>query len=142
MEEGYLIIETSLEHPGLVRIRKAEVPPGEPDPETQTDPQIRYVARFNDLSAAQMHIHTELRHGLVDAEAGLYRSDPVAAVAAAQSVELRHRQIYLDPRLAGNDSLETAIETRRWHHRLADRIWQAVGILAVAFLLIKVFFGF
>lgn len=142
MEEGYLIIETSPEHPGLVRIRKAEVPPGKQDTEAQTDPQIRYVARFNDLSAAQMHVHTELRHELVDADAGLYRSDPVTAVAAAQSVALRHRQIYLDPELAGNDALDAAIETRRWHHRLAERIWQAVGVLAIAFLLIKIILGF
>ena len=142
MEEGYLIIETSLEHPGLVRIRKAEVPPGESGLETQTDAQIRYVARFNDLSAAQMHVHTELRHELVDAEAGLYRSDPVTAVAAAQSVELRHRQIYLDPDLDGSNSLDAAIEKRHWRHRFTDKIWQGVGILAVAFLLIKILFGF
>lgn len=142
MEEGYLIIETSPAQPGLVRIRKAEAPPGEAKLDPQTDPQIRYVARFNDLSAAQMHVHNELRHSLVDAETGLYRNDPVTAVAAAQSIALRHRQIYLDPELEGNASLNEAIETRRWHHQLADRIWQAVGVLAVAFLLIKVLFGF
>lgn len=142
MEEGYLIIETSPEHPGLVRIRKAEVPPGDSDLEAQSDPQIRYVARFNDLSAAKMHVHSELRHGLVDVESGLYRSDPVTAVAAAQSVELRHRQIYLDPDLAENHSLDTAIEKRHWRHRLSDQIWRIVGVIAVVFLFAKILFGF
>ena len=142
MEEGYLIIETSQEHPGLVRIRKTEVHPGEPDPKIKTDPQIRYIARFNDLSAAQMHVHTELRHRLVSAEAGLYRSDPITAVAAAESVELRHRQIYLDPNLAGDEALDAAIEKRHWRHGLTEKIWQGVGFLAVAFLLIKILFGF
>jgi len=142
MEEGYLIIETRSEHPGLVRIRRSELPPENPEPNPRADLRIRYVGRFTDLSAAQMHVHTELRHGLVDVEAGLYRSDPVGAVAAAQSVALRHRQIYLDPDLAESDALNKAIEGRRWHHGMADRIWQGVGVIAVIFLLIKVFFGF
>lgn len=142
MEEGYLIIETSREHPGLVRIRKASAPPVETNLETQSDPQIRFVARFNDLSAAQMHVHTELRHRLIDADAGLYRIDPVTAVAAAQSVELRHRQIYVDPTITENPALDADIEKRHWRHRLADQIWRIVGAIAVVFLVVKILFGF
>lgn len=142
MEDGYLIIETHREHPSLVRIRKAEVPPAEPDPGNGTDPRIRYVARFNDLSAAQMQTHTRLRHGLVDIDAGLYRSDPVEAVAAAQSLALRHQRVYLDPELAGSDALAEAIADHQRRHSLADRFWQALGVFAVVFLLVKIFFGF
>ena len=65
MEEGYLIIETNAEHPGLVRIRTAEAPPPETGPGAgrPTGPHIRYIARFNDLSAAQMHTHTACATG-------------------------------------------------------------------------------
>ena len=142
MEEGYLIIETHREHPNFVRVRKAATPPAEPELGDQTDPRMRYVARFGDLSAAQMQTHTRLRHRVVDVEAGLYRCDPAIAVAAAQSLDLRHRQVYLDPDLAGNEAFTEAVARHRWRHRLADRFWQLVGILAVVFLLVKILFGF
>jgi len=142
MEEGYLIIETHAEHPRLVRIRKSETTPAEPVRGDQTDPRVRYVARFSDLSAAQMQTHTRLRHRLVDVETGLYRCDPATAVAAAQSLEIKHRQIYLDPDLAEDEALATASARYRRRHGLADRVWRAVGILAVLFLLVKLLLGF
>ena len=142
MEEGYLIIETHAEHPRLVRVRKSETAPAEPVRGDQTDPRVRYVAHFSDLSAAQMQTHTRLRHRLVDVETGLYRCDPTTAVAAAQSLELKHRQIYLDPDLAEDEALATAAARHRRRHGLADRVWQAVGILAVMFLLVKLLLGF
>lgn len=141
MEEGYLIIETHAEHPRLVRVRKAETPPAEPVTGDRGDPRVRYVARFGDLSAAQMQTHTRLRHCLVDVETGLYRCDPAAAVAAAQSLELRHREIYLDPDLAEGKALDNAAARHRQRRRLADRLWQTVGILAVLFLLVKILLG-
>ncbi len=144
MQEGYLIIETNAEHPGLVRIRTSEAPPPEtgPGPGDPTGPHIRYIARFNDLSAAQMHTHIRLRHRLVDVDAGLYRCDPVTAIAAIQSLALGHRQVFLDPDLAGDEALEKTIAKHHRRHRLADRIWQVVGIFAVLFLLLKILFGF
>lgn len=142
MEEGYLIIETHAEHPSLVRVRKAERPPAEPQPGDEPDPRVRYLARFGDLSAAQMQIHTRLRRALVDVEAGLYRCDAATAVAAAQSLELGHRQIYLDPELALSEAFVRAVARHRWRHRLADRVWQLVGVLAVVFLFVKLLFGF
>lgn len=142
MEEGYLIIATHAEHPGLVRIRKASTPPDEPEPGEQTGERIGYVGRFNDLSAAQMQVHTRLHRRLVDIETGLYRSDAVTAVAAAQSLALRHTQVYLAPEIARDPGLEQAIAKRRWRHRLADRLWQVVGIVAVISLVLKILFGF
>jgi hypothetical protein len=141
MEEGYLVIETHAEHPRLVRVRKSETTPAEPVRGDQTDPRVRYIARFSDLSAAQMQTHARLRHHLVDVETGLYRCDPAIAVAAAQSLELRHRQIYLDPDLAEDEALGNAAAMHRRRHGLAERIWQAVGILAVVLLLVKLLLG-
>jgi hypothetical protein len=142
MEEGYLIIETNAEHPQMVRIHTSDAPPAEPGPEPLTGPRVRYAARFNDLSAALMQTHTRLRHCLVDVETGLYRSDPITAISAAQSVALRHRQVYLDPEISENRAFAKAISRHQWRHRLADRFWQAVGAIAVLFLLVKLLFGF
>jgi hypothetical protein len=142
MEEGYLIIETNPEHPGLVRIRRAQKAPAAPDQGPRTGPRLRYAARFGDLRAAQMHTHARLRRRLVDIDAGLYRCDPVTAIAAAQSIALRHRQVYLDPGLAADQSLSGSVAKHRWRHKLAERFWQVVGIIAVIFLLIKTLFGF
>jgi hypothetical protein len=142
MEEGYLIIETNEQHPGTVRIHLAETPPAEPGSDARAGPKVRYVARFSDSSAAQMQTHTRLRRRLIDLESGIYRSDPVTAVAAAQSLDLRHHQLYLDPEIAEDETLAKAIARHRWRHGLADRIWQIVGVIAVLFLLLKILLGF
>lgn len=142
MDEGYLIVETHTERPGLVCIRKAKSQPKIPEQGAIPGPRIRYIARFNDLSAARMQVHTRLRRALVDVESGLYRSDPAEAVAAADSLALRHLRVYLDPELAGNPSLDRVIARHRWRHGLADRFWRVVGIAAVVLLLLKLLFGF
>lgn len=142
MEDGYLIVETHSERPGLVRIHAAETAPTELEMSGQAGPQICYVGHFDDLSAAQMQLHTRLHRRLVDIETGLYRSDAIAAVAAAESLELRHRRVYLAPDFAENLGLDKTMAKHRWRHRLADRLWQLVGIAAIAFLLVKILFGF
>ena len=142
MEEGYLIIETHPERPGLVRIRNEKEAPDKLEPGEQAGPRACYVGRFNDLSAAQMQVHARLRRRLVDSEAGFYRTDPITAVAAAESLPLRHRQVYLDPGLVDNSDLDRAIEKNLWRHRLTDRFWQAVGVAAVILLVLKVLFDF
>jgi len=142
MEQGYLIIETHAEHPKMVRIRRADTPPETPGVGDRTNPRVRYIARFGDASAAQMQTHAGLRHYLVDADTSLYRCDPAIAAAAAQTLELRHSEIYLDPELAASTAFSKAAAKHRSRHRLADRLWQVVGILAVVFLLVKLLFGF
>ncbi|MCG6859712.1 MAG: hypothetical protein LJE70_00250 [Chromatiaceae bacterium] len=141
MGEGYLVIETHAEHPGLVRILAAKANPGESELRGGADPRVRYVARFDDLDAAQMHVHARLKRRLVDVDTRLYRADAIASVAAAQSLALRHRQIYLDPELARDPKLKQAIERHRRQHRAADRFWQLVGAAAVIFLLLKLLLG-
>lgn len=142
MEDGYLIVETHPGRSGLVRIRKATTAPDAPNPGEETGPRACYVGRFNDLSAAQMQVHARLRRRLVDSETGFYRADAITAVAAAESLPLRHRLVYLAPGLAGNRDLDRAIAKNLWRHRLADRFWHAVGIAAVILLLLKILFGF
>jgi len=101
-----------------------------------------YAARFDDLSAAHMHAHAALRRCLIDVDEGIYRSDPVSAIAAVSAIDLSHRVAYLDPGLESDPALVRTIAERRKRRELADRIWQAVGVIAALFLLIKLVVGF
>jgi len=140
MQGGYLLVETHPTHPGLVRIRTADQAPAGRAGGDQ--PRLRYAARFDDISAAQMHAHSQLRRGLVDVDSGLYRADPITAVAAAASIGLRHRQIYLDPELASNPRLDAEIARRCARRQRISAIWDAVGIGALIFLLARLLLGF
>jgi hypothetical protein len=73
---------------------------------------------------------------MVDAETGLYRVDPLTAVAAVDAIDLSHRTIYLDPRIAADPRLTAGIEQRRLRHRMVGRIWTGVGILAIILLIL------
>lgn len=134
---GYLVVETHPDHADLVRVYGTRELPILPDgSSTHLGPRIRYVASFSALQVAQMHAQTALRKGMVDAEAGLYRVDPLTAVAAVDAIDLSHRTIYLDPRIAADPRLTAGIEQRRLRHRMAGRIWTTVGILAIILLIL------
>jgi hypothetical protein len=79
---------------------------------------------------------------LKDANAGIYRCTPLAAVAAVESIGLRHRPDYLDPNLAMDPRLGAAIAAHRRSRSRADQAWKAVGVLAILFLLAKLLLGF
>lgn len=136
--DGYLVVETRADRAGLVRVHATRQKP--PDPvDITTDPsqpRLRYAAYFTSLHVATMHAQTALRRGMVDAEAGLYRTDPVTATAAVEAIDLAHRRVYLDPALADDPRLAAQIERRRTRHRWANRIWTAVGILAIIMLIL------
>ena len=144
MYAGYLVIETNRARPGLVRILQTDsLPPEERRGDRNGEgPRVRYAARFNDVSAGRMHAHNALRWRLVDVEAGLYRCDPVAAAAALEASALTHRTAYLDPELEQDPRFAEITAARRRRHRLIDRIWRAVGIAAVLFLITKILLGF
>ena len=142
MYGGYLVIETNSAHPELVRIIETASVPHPPLPGHGKGPRMRYATRFDDLSAGHMHAHTALRHSLLNVDEGLYRSDPITAVAAVEAIELTHRRIYLDPVLAEDPTLAAAIASMHGKHRLSDRVWNAVGVIAALFLLIKLLLGF
>lgn len=134
--EGYLIVETHPGHPDLVRVQGTQRSPVPPDgsPPDPSSPRICYIAFFSALHVARMHAQTALRNRMVDAEAGLYRVDPVTAVAAVDAIDLRHQRLYLASEIESDPRFLEQIERRHWRQRLANRIWTAVGILAILLL--------
>ncbi|MFM1892067.1 MAG: hypothetical protein RLZ44_1144 [Pseudomonadota bacterium] len=140
MQPGYLSLETSASHPGLVRIRSLpDGPPPLPQgPGLAPDPAVRLVMRYQDLDAARMHAHSALRRRLVDVDAGTYRASLEEAVAGIEAIDLSHRLIYLDPDLDATTrrAIDARIAARRQRQALVDRIWQIVGGLAIGFLVL------
>jgi hypothetical protein len=134
--EGYLVVETRADRPGLVRVFSTpQVPtPLDGAASEPSQPCIRYAAFFPALLVARMHAQTALRRSMLDAEAGLYRTDPVTAVAAVDAIDLRHRRVYIAPEIESDPGFWAAREKRRKRQRLANRIWTAVGILALVLL--------
>ncbi len=136
--EGYLVVETRADRTGLVRVYAEHRPPI-PSPEQSTDPQqprVRYVASFPALHVARMHAQTALRRYMVDAETGLYRVDPVTAIAAVEAIDLSHRRVYLDPDLASDPNLSEQVERRRKLHLWRNRFWTGVGLLGILLLIL------
>jgi hypothetical protein len=118
--------------------------PAVPEGRTDGPLRVRYIARFNDGEAAMMHVHQLLRRRLVDVDSGIYRGDLVTAVAAIESLGLAHERIYLDLEIDGeNRSLINAkvlsLEAKR---RRFERFWNAVGYIALGFLLLQAVAGF
>jgi hypothetical protein len=140
---GYLLVETHAQRPGLTRVAVSERLPATPGLREGAPRRIRYVARFSDADAALMHAHNLLRRYLLDADAGLYRTDLNRAIAAVESLGLSHHRVYLDPTL--DDGSRADIE----HHadRLAamrrrrDRACYAIGYGALLLLIIRALMG-
>ncbi len=134
MNAGFLCLETSASHPGLVRLRKVASAP--PPPTAGTDPAVRLVVRFNDLEAARMHAHNALRRRLVDADAGTYRATLEEAVAGIEAIDLSHRRVYLDPQIdaASRAAIEAGVQRRRRRMARADLLWQIAGGLGIGLL--------
>jgi hypothetical protein len=142
MQSGFLITETIDTHPGLVRLYTSDtLPPLASEPNAASLPIPRHAVFFDDLSAARMHAHELLRRGVVDVGAGLYRSSPMQAAAAVESIGLRKKRAYLDPNLANDPELTRAIATFRSKGRRSDRTWQILGYLAIGILIAKLLFG-
>lgn len=141
MESGLLYLETSPTHSGLVRIRFLadplhEISGTEIDPDD--DAQQRLVLRFHDIEAAAMHAHQCMRRYLVDVDTHTYRIPLPEAIACLQAIELRHQTVFIDPDLPERDvqSIETQVAALHRRAKTVDRIWQIVGGLAIAFLVL------
>ncbi len=134
MHYGYLFVETHGDRPGLVRIALAERPPIVPDGPGEAPGRIRYVARYNDGDAALMHVHALLKRRLVDVDTGLYRAGVEEAVAAAESLGLKHERLFLDPALgdAALIRIETQAEFLQRRRRQWDRLLYMLGYMALA----------
>ena len=138
MQSGFLFVETSASHPGVVRIRGAaqDPTPSGDDHRAEHDPRVRLVVRFLDLDAARMHAHTELRRRLIDADAGTYRASLIEAIAALDAIQLDHRPIYRDPDLSTEDkaAIASLVSARHRQQAWQDKAWQIVGGLGIGLL--------
>ena len=142
METGYLFVESSPTHPGIVRIRiaasnSAEIP-DLPALSPTDDGVVRLVARFRDVEAARMHAHEALRRRLLDPENRTYRAEVNEVLAAIDAIGLQHQRVYRDPDLSAADlaNIEGRVAAIQRHAMYVDRAWQIVGGLAVAFLVL------
>jgi len=136
MKSGYLYLETHAEHPGLVRCLTQDDMPSKTTGKPGVD--VRYIARFKDIEAAQMHLQSSLRGSLVDIDEHLYRVDLPQALAAVEADELSHERVWMDDSL-DNEALQlvqSLSEEYRSKHRLQDLIWKLVGAVALILLLL------
>ncbi len=140
MRPGYLSIQTHDAHSGRIRILvSAHQPAVETDP--HASPRIRYTAHFNDREAALMHTHEFLKRRLLDPDAHLYRVDLARAIAAIESVALRRRTVYWDPRMDDQTRarIDEIITANHLLQRRKDRFFQVMGYIGIAILLFNLF---
>ena len=134
MRTGYLCLQTHTESPGLVRVLALDRLPDMNRPVSEHE--IRYAARFNDVDAAQMHVQNSLHSRLIDLNNRIYRVGLVEAMAVVESDILRHQRVWIDPSLSAADTerMEQLTERHRQRQQRADRIWQNLGSIAAAIL--------
>lgn len=142
MQFGYLFVETHDNRPGVLRIGLSEQAP-EPDAVLAHQPRIRYIARFNDSEAALMQTHELLKRRLLDADTHLYRAEPPLAIAAIESLDLKHGRMFLDPQLdaATQQALEQQAERFRQRKKRMDRFFQILGYIGIGLLLLHILLG-
>jgi hypothetical protein len=127
MKTGYLTLETHPEHQDLVRVL---VKDGLPNTQEATyGSQIRYIARFNDIEAGQMHLHNMMHNNLVDLDNHIYRIDLTKAIAAIEADDLNHARVWIDPSLSEDDRslIDQLTAGFRLRHKRWNRFWLAVG---------------
>jgi len=97
----------------------------------------RYVARCEDIEAAEMHLHQCMRHALVDLENRIYRGELERMIACVEADDLDHHRVWLDPAVAAaaSQKIESLVAQMRAVSRRNDRIWQGIGIAAILMLL-------
>jgi hypothetical protein len=141
VENGFLSIETHRDKPALVRLLLSTESP-DPEPWVQAERRIRYIGRFTDSEAALMHVHEVLKRRLLDPDTRLYRVPVEQAIGAAESVELKHTRIYLDPDLgdAARASIARFAERIRRNNRRKARLFEILGYIGIGLLLFNLFF--
>lgn len=142
MQIGYLCIETHPDHPNLVRIVVRETQPRTDNCRNDThQAALRYAARFNDRDAALMHTHEHLRRRLVDIDRHLYRVPLNQAIAAAETISLRHKRAYLDPTLdeASLDEIASYSDRYRRRQRRKNLFFETMGYIGIGLVLFNLF---
>jgi hypothetical protein len=143
MKTGYLLLETHPDHEGMIRARiRDEVPNTQ---ESEAGSEIRYIARFDDIEAALMHLHNQLHNRLVDLDNRLYKTEINHAISAVESDDLRHQQVWIDPTIDAQTRAAIDAETTQLKHRHArwNRGWMMVGgFFLLLFLFLNLISGF
>lgn len=135
MLSGYLGIQTNPEFPDKVKIITWDELP-----ETKNNNYgegIQYITKFNDILAAQLHVHNGLRHKLLDADERLYQADITEAIAVVESDDdLRQQRTWIDPALNDDDIkiIEALVKQKRLRKKRINYLIQFVGFLALALL--------
>lgn len=140
MEHGYLAVETHRDRPDMVRLIVSPALPA-PTPDGGSATRLRYAARFNDSSAALMHTHELLKRRLVDCDSHLYRVSAAQAIGAIESLDLSHRDVFLDPAL-DQDTRQIIDEVRQVMVRRRERktrFFETLGYIGIAILLLNLF---
>jgi len=136
VQSGYLAIETHRDRPGIVRLVSSIEAP-DPAPNAHADRRLRYIARFNDREAALMHTHEILRRRLIDPDAHMYRVPPERAIAAIESLDLKHRRTYLDSEFSDESRSAIASLTKRFNmqRRAWATLFETLGYIGIGILL-------
>ncbi|MET0028060.1 MAG: hypothetical protein ABW101_10525 [Candidatus Thiodiazotropha sp.] len=138
MKTGYLVLITHPDHPDMMRVLIRDDLPN--TQESEDGSHIRYIARFTDVEAAQMHLHERLGHTLVDVDTHLYHADLIRAISAAESDMLDHQRVWIDPELdeGARSAIRKQTEAFVLRNRRWDRFWTFVGgFFVVLFILLN-----
>ncbi|KHF24441.1 hypothetical protein [Solemya velum gill symbiont] len=135
MHPGYLSVETHPQHQGIIRFGKQLYAPKLPDGEAGG--HICYLARFNDIDAAMMHIHEALRHQLVDLDNHRYRVKVADAIAAVKSRQLKQSETWIDPDLDDEtmQSIDASIARYKQRQARFEELMKLVAKAAIVVLL-------
>lgn len=136
MNSGFLSLITHPDYPGLVR---TQIQDSLPELTSREDgSEIRYLARFQDIDAALMHVQNMMRAALVDLENRIYRKPLEEMIACVEADALEHSRVWIDPALTAEEQahIDTMTEQLKSSRRRIDRIWQVVGLLGVLLLLL------
>lgn len=101
---------------------------------------IKYVARFNDILAAEMHFHSGLRKQLHDINTHTYQANLSDAIAVIEANDdLRHERIWIDPEISDRtlEAIQSKAVQKRRRNKTINRIIQLVGIAALGLLALR-----
>ncbi|MCU7930905.1 MAG: hypothetical protein KZQ90_08895 [Candidatus Thiodiazotropha sp. (ex Codakia rugifera)] len=127
MKTGYLTLETHPEHQGLVRVLiKDELPSTQA---ASPGSAVRYIVRFNDIEAGQMHLHNVLHNALIDLDNHIYRADLKQMIAAVEADDLSHKRVWIDPSLSDREkeAIDAQTAKLKLRHKRRNTIWLLVG---------------
>jgi len=89
-----------------------------------------------------MHTHEILRRRLIDPDTHLYRVSPERAIAAIESLDLKHRRTYLDSEFSDESRSAIASLTKRFlmQRRAWATVFETLGYIGIGILLFNMLF--